>query len=43
VTMRFNAFLELFEGQKNLIHMNIDGERRTLLIDKNKRTDTAKF
>jgi hypothetical protein len=43
VTMRFNAFLELFEGQKNLIHMNINGERRTLLIDKNKRTDTAKF
>jgi hypothetical protein len=43
VTMRFNAFIELFEGQKNLIHMNIDGERRTLLIDKNKRTDTAKF
>jgi hypothetical protein len=43
VTMRFNAFLELFEGQKNLVHMNINGERRTLLIDKNKRTDTAKF
>jgi hypothetical protein len=43
VTMRFNAFLELFEVQKNLIHMKINGERRTMLIGKNKRTDTAKF
>ncbi|WP_292889640.1 DUF6702 family protein [Nonlabens sp.] len=43
ITMRFNAFIELFEEQKNLVHMKIGGERRSLLMDKNKLTDTVKF
>lgn len=43
ITMRFNAFIELFEEQKNLVHMKINGVRRSLLMDKNKLTDTVKF
>jgi hypothetical protein len=43
ITMRFNAFMELFEEQKNLVHMKINGLRRSLLMDKNKLTDTVKF
>jgi hypothetical protein len=43
ITIKFNAFLEMFEDQKNLIHMKINGKRRTLLIDKNNPTDTVKF
>ena len=43
VSMKFNAFLEMFEEQKNLVHMKINGERRTLLMDKNKDIDTVKF
>lgn len=43
VSMKFNAFLELFEEQKNLVHLKINGERRTLLMDKNKGADTVKF
>ncbi|WP_298950317.1 DUF6702 family protein [uncultured Nonlabens sp.] len=43
VSMKFNAFLELFEEQKNLVHLKINGERRTLLMDKNKGSDTVKF
>ncbi|MEO9952831.1 DUF6702 family protein [Nonlabens sp.] len=43
VAMKFNAFLELFEEQKNLVHLKINGERRTLLMDKNKDTDSVKF
>jgi hypothetical protein len=43
ITMRFNAFTELFEEQKNLVHMKINGVRRSLLMDKNKLTDTVKF
>jgi hypothetical protein len=43
VSMKFTAFLELFEEQKNLVHMKINGKRRTLLMDKNKSSDTVKF
>jgi hypothetical protein len=43
INMRFNAFIELFEEQKNLVHMKINGVRRSLLMDKNKLTDTVKF
>lgn len=43
ISMKFSAFLELFEEQKNLVHMKMDGKRRTLLMDKNKSTDTVKF
>ncbi|AGC77099.1 hypothetical protein LX97_01839 [Nonlabens dokdonensis] len=43
ISMKFNAFLELFEDQKNLVHMKINGIRRTLLFDKNKSTDSVKF
>lgn len=43
VSMKFTAFLELFEEQKNLVHLKIDGKRRTLLMDKNKGSDTVKF
>lgn len=43
ITIKFNAFLEMFEEQKNLIHMKINGKRRTLLIDKNNALDSVKF
>jgi hypothetical protein len=43
IMMQFNAFTELFEEQKNLVHMKINGVRRSLLMDKNKLTDTVKF
>ncbi|MEN8817368.1 MAG: DUF6702 family protein [Nonlabens sp.] len=43
VSMKFTAFLELFEEQKNMVHMKINGKRRTLLMDKNKSNDSVKF
>ncbi len=43
ITMKFNAFIELFEEQKNLVHLKINGTRKTMLFDKNKSTDSVKF
>ncbi len=43
ITMKFNAFIELFEEQKNLVHLKINGKRKTMLFDINKSTDSVKF
>lgn len=43
IEMSFTAFLELFEDQKNLVHCNIAGKRKTLLMHLNKKTDSVKF
>lgn len=43
IEMSFTAFIELFEDQKNLVHCNINGKRKTLLMHINKKTDSVKF
>ena len=43
VSMTFTALLELFTDQKNLVHLDIDGKRKTLLMKNNKSTDSVKF
>lgn len=41
--MTFGAFFELFEDQKNLVHFKINGQRRTLVLERDKPTDRVKF
>lgn len=43
VRMEFNAFYELFEEQKNLIHFKIKDERKTMILERGKPTDYVKF
>jgi hypothetical protein len=41
--MTFNAFFEMFEDQKNLVHFKIKGERKTLILDRSTPSDNVKF
>lgn len=41
--MSFNAFFELFEEQKNLVHFNINDQRKTLILERSKSSDTVSF
>jgi len=41
--MKFTAFQELFEDQKNMVHLKIKGKRGTLLMTKDKQTDFLKL
>lgn len=43
VTMKFTAFQELFEEQKNMVHFKLQGKRVTLLMTKEKQTDSLKL
>lgn len=43
VTMEFNAFYEVFEEQKNLVHFKIDGERKTMILERAKPESTLNF
>lgn len=43
VTMKFIAFQELFEEQKNMVHFKLQGKRVTLLMTKEKQTDSLKL
>ena len=43
IEMRFTALMELFEEQKNMVHFNLKGKRKTLLMDLNKKIDSVKF
>lgn len=43
IEMRFTALIELFEDQKNMVHLKIKGVRKTLLMNKDKKTDSVKF
>jgi hypothetical protein len=43
ITMKFTAFQELFEEQKNMVHFKLQGKRVTLLMTKEKQTDSLKL
>lgn len=43
VTMEFNAFYEVFEEQKNLVHFKIDGKRKTMILERAKPESTLNF
>lgn len=43
VKMEFSALIELFEDQKNMIHLKLHGKRGTLLITKDQPSDYLKF
>jgi|GEM_PF-1932927 hypothetical protein len=43
ISMKFTAFQELFEDQKNMVHLKIKGKRGTLLMTKDKQTDFLKL
>ena len=43
ITMKFTAFQELFEDQKNMVHFKLQGKRFTLLMTKEKQTDSFKL
>ncbi|MGB5980911.1 MAG: DUF6702 family protein [Nonlabens sp.] len=43
VSMEFNAFYELFEEQKNLVHFKIKGERKTMILERGQPSDHVKF
>nr|WP_152565605.1 DUF6702 family protein [Nonlabens ulvanivorans] len=43
IEMRFTALMELFEDQKNMVHLKIRGERKTLLMVAKKKIDSVKF
>ncbi|GAK88713.1 hypothetical protein JCM19297_3226 [Nonlabens ulvanivorans] len=43
IEMRFTALMELFEDQKNMVHLKIKGERKTLLMIAKKKIDSVKF
>jgi hypothetical protein len=43
VSMKFDAFFEVFEEQKNLIHFKINGERKTMILERGLSMDTVKF
>lgn len=41
--MKFTALMEIFEDQKNMVHFKINGKRKTLLMNVNKKEDAVKF
>jgi len=43
IEMRFTALLELFEEQKNMVHLKVKAQRKTLLMDVTKKIDLVKF
>lgn len=43
VSMKFTAFQELFEDQKNMVHFKLHGQRGTLLMTREKPTDILKL
>lgn len=43
ISMTFTALTELFEDQKNMVHIHINEIRKTLLMHLNKKTDNANF
>ena len=43
IDMEFNAFYEVFEEQKNLIHFKINNQRKTMVLERGKPDDTVKF
>jgi len=43
ISMKFTALQELFEDQKNMVHLKINGQRGTLLMTKDKQTDFLKL
>ncbi len=43
ISISYTALIELFPEQKNLIHFNIAKQRKTVIIDANRTSDTLKF
>ena len=43
VTLEFNAFYEVFEEQKNLVHFKINDQRKTMILERAKPESTLNF
>ena len=43
VTMEFNAFYEVFEEQKNLVHFKINDKRKTMILERAKPESSLNF
>jgi hypothetical protein len=43
IKMSFDAFCEMFEEQQNLVHFNINDERKTLVLDRSTPLESVKF
>ncbi len=43
VTLEFNAFYEVFEEQKNLVHFKINDKRKTMILERAKPESSLNF